>query len=139
MTKYKLLVIGIGGLLLSACGTEVKKQEAMVENKITPTAVVNNLIWKDEAGFNFSYPENIKVTADASDDVSYANLTTSDDVKILAIDSKYKDIATWIKGETKFEDGLIIDSQLGGKDGKKALQAKNSCYGVCRRGGKVSF
>ena len=130
MTKHKLLVIGIVGLLLSACGTEVKKEETVVENKVTPTVVVNNLIWKDEAGFNFSYPENIKITADASDNVSYANLTTSDGVKILAIDSKYKDVGAWVKGEAKFKDGLIIDSQLGGKDGKKIVKDGVTTVGI---------
>jgi hypothetical protein len=130
MNKYKLLTVIAVGIVLSACAkTETLK---VVETKPEPTVKTEVKLaeWKDEAGFNFSYPENIKVTAKADDNVSYANLTTSDGVKIMAIDSKYKDVAAWVKGEKSFKDGVIIDTKFAGKDGKKIVKDGITTVGI---------
>lgn len=123
-----MIVIG-ASLLLSACG-KTETSTTKETNQITrpePTAMATKVPekynkWEDEAGFSFEYPEDVKVTANTADNSSYANLTTSDGVKIMAIDSKYKDVATWVKTDTSFKDGVIVDSKLGGKDGKKIIK-----------------
>jgi len=124
MIKHKLLAVIFTGILLGACtktSPPVKVEPTQIPEKVAvPT--VKTMTWTDEAGFVFSYPEDIKITPNASDNDSYANLTATDGVKIMAVDSKYKSVADWVKGEAKFKDGVIIDSELSGKMGKKVVK-----------------
>ena len=129
MMKYKFFVLLLTMFVLSACGAEVKKEASPTANP-TPTVTVKDLVWNDEAGFSFSYPENIKVAADADDNVSYANLTTSDGVKILAVDSKYKDVTAWVGGEKTLKDGVVSDIKLSGKEGKKIVKNGKTTMGI---------
>lgn len=125
MIKHKLLSIVFMGIVLSACTKATPPQlpepTKLPEKVAVPT--VKTVSWTDEAGFVFSYPEDIKVVPNTSDNDSYANLTTSDGVKIMAVDSKYKDVSDWVKNESKFKDGVIIDSKLSGKSGKKVVKS----------------
>lgn len=123
-----MIIVG-ASLLLSACGkTDTQEKNVSTKTTLPKVTTVATVVkekfnkWEDEAGFSFEYPEDVKVTANTADNSSYANLTTSDGVKIMAIDSKYKDVATWVKTDTNFKDGVIVDSKLGGKDGKKIIK-----------------
>lgn len=119
-------------MVLGACTkiTPPKQQTPTMVPEQTPIPTINTLTWTDEAGFVFSYPGTIKVTTDSNDNTSYANLTTTDGLKIMAIDSKYKDVSAWVKGEAKFKDGVIIDSELSGKPGKKVVKGGMTTIGI---------
>lgn len=132
MIKHKLLAIVFTGIILGAC-TKTSPPPSPEPTKIpekVAVPTVKTMTWTDEAGFVFNYPEDVKVSANLNDNDSYANLTTSDGLKIMAVDSKYKSIADWVKGEPKFKDGVIIDSELSGKAGKKVVKSGIVIVGI---------
>lgn len=132
MTKHKLLAIVFTGIILGAC-TKTSPPPSPEPTKIPEKVAVptiKTMTWTDEAGFVFNYPEDVKVSANLSDNDSYANLDTSDGLKIMAVDSRYKSVAEWVKGELKFKDGVIIDSELSGKIGKKVVKSGVTTIGI---------
>jgi hypothetical protein len=121
--KWTKLIMALAAtFILSACGqTEVVKPETGILPTPKPTVVEKMATWNDEAGFTFEYPENLKVVPNASDNDSYANLMVGSDIKIMAVDSKYKTVEDWVKKEMLFKDASIIDTTLSGKTAKKIL------------------
>lgn len=119
------MMVLIISVFLGGC-TKTKVAPTPPTTAPTPTITVKDLTWNDEAGFTFTYPENVKITPDASDNNSYANLTTSDGVKIMAVDSKYKDIQTWAKNETVLTEGTIMEASISGKSAKKKVMVNGA-------------
>lgn len=127
--KVFIAVIMFCVFCLSGCGE--KKEEVKEEALPTarPTVKIENKDWKDEAGFVFSYPENVTVKQEESS-TRYANLVIGA-IKIYAEDTKYKKVADWaksLKGEK--EEKLTIR----GKDAMSVTIGEKQVIGVIDEG-----
>lgn len=112
--KVFTLITVLSLFLLGGC---TKKQEEVKETIIptaVPTVKIENLTWKDDAGFIFLYPNNVTVKQGESPS-RYTDLTVGE-VKIYAEDTKYKKIDDWAKG---LKGETIKDVLVGGKNGKE--------------------
>lgn len=118
-------VLLIAGGVLFTLGRSEKKEEGvispgLIEEEAQPTTTApETLIWKDPAGFSFSYPSGVKINNHPEDKINYANLELTlsgktGSIKILASDTKLKKIADWEKGQLKFSA-----KTLGGKEAKE--------------------
>lgn len=131
----KKLWIGISILFLSAMvgglyfwkNTNTPKNLDVSIPIISPTPVpVELAIWKDQAGFSFSYPKGIVSDIHDEDIVNYAHIEfTHPDhpgtILIWAKDTKVADAAAWVKNEKSFAEGVVIDTTFGSLPGKKIL------------------
>ena len=108
-----VLVAGAGVWLMMSKGEQ--KPPEVVKQKTEETAAVTEVNlkqWKDEAGFIFDYPENLKIKQNTEDNESYANLEiTAEDkvgkIKVLAQDTKLKSIDEWNKEKAENKKGRI--------------------------------
>jgi len=114
--KNKIIVVVVLGILAAGAGTWLvmsrseKKSETTVEQKTEEVAPIPEIAlkqWKDEAGFIFEYPENLKIKQNTEDNESYANLEITAEgrvgqIKILAQDTKLKGIEE--RNKEKMED-----------------------------------
>lgn len=103
--------------------TEIEKTA-----EATPTKGVETLTWKDEAGFLFNYPANLKIKQNTEDNESYSNLEITTEgpasaeassfsadkpagkkgkITILAKDTKLKSIDEWNKEKAANKIGRI--------------------------------
>lgn len=121
--KNKMVLIAVaGGLLVAAVifmifrpGTKEvveNKTETEVTAEATPTKEMEMLTWKDEAGFVFNYPANLKIKQNTEDNESYSNLEITAEGKegkitILAKDTKLKSIDEWNKEKAVNKIGRI--------------------------------
>ena len=110
-----LLVAG-GAFFIFRQGTgkvENEKTETKQIEKATPTKEAEMLTWKDEAGFVFNYPANLKIKQNTEDNESYSNLEITETegktgkIAILAQDTKLKSIDEWNKEKAANKIGRI--------------------------------
>ncbi len=86
----------------------------------TPTEIpVKMLIWTDEAGFSFKYPEGTSIDNHPDDKKNYANLTltlpSKDTVTITMSDNTFKNLDAWVGKNS------ALDTTLDGRPAKKIL------------------
>jgi hypothetical protein len=121
--KNKMLAVAILGGLLVAVGiffifksgttkVENEKKETSQTEEATPTKGAEMLTWKDEAGFLFNYPADLKIKQNTEDNESYSNLEITKEGKegkitILAKDTKLKSIDEWNKEKAANKIGRI--------------------------------
>jgi hypothetical protein len=146
--KYILLVVIVLAVLVGGTATYlVSKQNQIAEDTSTerfqtvpssilpsPTSVTLST-WIDEAGFSFQYPRDITIDKHTEDTTNYANLTltntsTTDNITVLMTDNIYKTLDKWIASDSKLKSGTILDTTLGGKNGKKILTTNGTIIGV---------
>ncbi len=115
-----LLVGGIVTFLVMKPGqVPSKTSQVSIPSPIpTPTPTpINYLIWTDEAGFSFQYPEGTTVDKHPEDSKNYANLTLTlpsrDIVSILMSDTSSKTL------EAAVGNNSALDTTLGGTAAKK--------------------
>jgi len=89
---------------------------------------VEFLLWDDEAGFTFEYPEGLYIDDHPEDMENYAHLNitstkeTEGQISILVNDSPTKTIDEWVEEEEKqVSEASIIDTILAGEPAKKLL------------------
>jgi len=132
--KSKALFIGIfaGVILIGGLGylffkgrnsSEVTSPigQSQVEQ---PTISPKLLIWNDQAGFTFQYPEGLQIDKHDEDKENYAHIdfTKSGEtggILVMASDTKYKNVDEWVKLDKALTGGLVVDTTLGGKPAKK--------------------
>lgn len=86
----------------------------------------NYLVWNDEGGFSFSYPESWLFDPHEQDVANYANIDisktgTTGGIRILVTDSKYKTILDWTKKDNLVIGASFMETTLGGYIAQKAL------------------
>ena len=104
-------------VFLSSCG---KTEDAAVPSTTppSPTEATDKIVeWKDPAGFVFEYPERLKIDNHPEDKVNYANLEITDPpedgkILIMAADTKYTTLDSWVKTDKELKDGKIEDLLL---------------------------
>lgn len=138
--KNKIVAGAVLGLILIGGGLGLwlwqksgqKEQIVTEETNISPipevTAGESEKSWKDEAGFEFKYPNGLAIRQDASDENRYTNLEITSEkteakIVILAEDTTYKAVADWIKNDKKLKGASATDIDVGGKSGKKVVFA----------------
>ncbi len=136
MKKYGLpIFVGllIGGVLSvgylvwvksRVVNTPVSQQQAVSP---TPTPV-KLLIWNDPNGFTFQYPEGLSINKHDEDKENYAHLefTHPSHPGSIIVWGKdpargVSDAASWTKTEKRFIGAAILDTEFGGKPGKKVM------------------
>jgi hypothetical protein len=105
-----------------AMESEETAKTVIVEPSPTPKLET----WKDEAGFIFQYPSDLKLTQNTQDNNSYANVEIKSvsepgTISIMAVDTRYNNIEAWVKYEDSIKGGNIIETTLGDKPAKKIL------------------
>lgn len=128
--KSKVFLIAIPIGLILAGGAlyfflNNKKEETVSPAVPTSTTITQttqtpkNLLWEDQAGFSFEYPEGLVINKHPEDKENYANIDFTDsaktgNIKIIAADTKLKTIKDWAK-QKEGTTGNSVDSTLGGK------------------------
>ncbi len=142
MSFKQILIVVILAILIGGTATFfIFKQNQVSENieettSVSPTpAPITLSTWTDEAGFSFQYPEGISINKHNDDIVHYANLTLTDinqtgNINILMSDDIYKTLDKWTTSDIELKSGNIIDTVLGGKDGKKIITTTETIIGV---------
>lgn len=126
----KVIFITIGILILAAAGFfYFKFYQKKSSNLINPLGSQNQnetklAVWKDPAGFKFSYPQDIKINNHPEDEENYAHLeltSTSHPGSILIWmkDTNYKNIQDWVKKEASASSAQVFDSDLGDHPAQK--------------------
>ena len=114
-----LLIIGGGVWFLRSRRTSSLISPA---GELGPEAEVKLATWEDQAGFSFSYPENIEIDPHEEDTENYAHLELTSDhpgeIIIWCQDTTYADIEDWAEEELE-EEGQVFDTELGGEPAKK--------------------
>jgi len=95
------------------------KDHPVVESETT----VSLTQWQDPAGFQFSYPENLKIDPHEEDKENYAHLELtslehSGRILIWVKETKYTDLEDWLEKEVGI-DIQVLDSELAGRPAKK--------------------
>lgn len=105
---------------------------------IVPTSTLSSakvLIWTDQAGFSFQYPDGLTINKHDEDSVNYAHIdfiskNGNSSVLVMASDAKYKTLDDWVKNDKSMIGANIIDSTLGGKPAKKMLSADGGSISI---------
>jgi hypothetical protein len=111
-------------IIFSGCGSTNDTKTPAVTPP-SPTVIVETMTeWKDPAGFVFEYPEGLKIDNHPEDKVNYANLeiidsTASGKILIVAKDTKYTTVDSWVKADKELKDGKIEDILLSELKAKK--------------------
>jgi hypothetical protein len=125
------LVAGV--ILLCFAGFLILRKNYNSKTVVTPLSILpvdqesvlpKLLIWNDQAGFLFQYPEGLSVNIHLEDNQNYSHLdfTSSGNdggIFIIASDTKFKDVDAWVKADKNLVDGLVMDTTLDNKPAKK--------------------
>lgn len=84
------------------------------------------LLWDDEAGFTFEYPQGLYIDPHPEDMENYAHLEITSPKKsgrilILVNDASTETIEEWVKADKEATSASIIDTSLAGAAAKKLL------------------
>lgn len=132
MNKKFLVVAGVIALLLIIGGIALILQSRRTAPMVSPIGElepeVKLVTWEDQAGFEFSYPQNIEIDPHEEDLQSYAHLelTLADhdgSVIIWVKETSYADIEAWAEKEAT-RDAQIFDTELGGEPAKKVAYSE---------------
>lgn len=136
MKNYALpILVGllIGGILSGSYLVWVKSKRVAPSvseaQTATPTPTPAALLtWTDPNGFSFQYPEGLVVNKHDEDRENYAHLefTHANHPGNLVVWGKDQargvtDSDSWVKNEKRFIGAAVLDTELGGKPGKKVM------------------
>jgi hypothetical protein len=135
--RNKVLLFLIALFFLSGCtlpnflSKNQKVTPATQKILVTPSPEEIYSTWTDDAGFVFQYGDSMTIKQDKEDDTSYTNLSLTKvgelgEIKILAKDTKLKDINQW----NKSADDIII----GGKNALSVVADDKTTIGVIDEG-----
>lgn len=136
MKNYALpILVGllVGGVLSGSYLVWVKSKRATPSvseaQTATPTPTPAALLtWTDPNGFSFQYPEGLVVNTHDEDRENYAHLefTHANHPGNLVVWGKDQargvtDSDSWVKNEKRFIGAAVLDTEFGGKPGKKVM------------------
>lgn len=136
MKNYaKPILVGllIGGILSGGYLLWVSRRTTPVpdspDQAVSPTPTpVKLLTWTDPNGFSFQYPEGLSVNKHDEDRENYAHLEFTDpahpgSVIVWGKDpgKGVSDMESWVKNERRFIGAAVLDTEFGGKPGKKVM------------------
>lgn len=131
MKKKVLIIAGvvlvlIGGLFLVLRSRKRPSVVSPVGEPEKPEVKLDT--WEDQAGFSFSYPEEIEIDPHEEDTENYAHLELtsanhSGKILIWCQDTDHLDIDAWAEDEAT-EGAQFFDSELGGEPAKKVAYSE---------------
>jgi hypothetical protein len=146
MSKIKLIIVVLIALVLAAGGGyyyfKIRPQPIVSQLNDTPTptptSTVNEIIYKiyeDEAGFSFSYPENVTVSQkDLEDESIYSSLELTnpeypeEKLIIKVSDTTQKTVDKWLKTIFKEEQIGSSEAKLATLNGIKVNYPKSLVF-----------
>jgi hypothetical protein len=145
MRRFYYLVLCVGILLLSACGTEAaKKDSAAFEMK--PVAEVHDIMaslimpaadvmWKsvstvvDDTGIHENFPKD----AEGWNEVEFAAMGLAETANLLMLEGRAVDQGNWAKYSTALrETALVVAKAARAKDADKVLETGGYVYDNCK-------
>lgn len=141
-----ILAVAVGGVATVIIFSQ-KQSSPPAVSQISPSPTpipVTLSTWTDPAGFSFQYPDSINVDQHPEDNDNYAHITLTDGqqtghINIIMADDTYKSLSKWISSSPNLKAGNIIDTTLGGLDGKKVLTEQGTVIGVIDNGVLVTL
>ena len=121
-----IIVVLFFSIILSGC-EKTENPIVPTTSPPSPTAVaVKTVNWEDPAGFVFEYPEGLKINNHPEDKINYANLEITDPqedgkILIMAKDTKYANVETWVKTDKEIKAGKIEEALLAQLEAKKII------------------
>ncbi len=133
--KRLLIIAGVVVMILLAGGVYIWQSRRAFQQGETPEISSDNpqapeelLTWEDPAGFSFQYPKGVEIDKHDEDQDNYAHveLTHKDHKGSIVLWVKdaplgIEDAASWVKKEKAFRGANILDTTIGGQQGKKVL------------------
>jgi hypothetical protein len=135
MNKKRIfIIIFVVGVVASICaGTyswkvaTMKSESPLATQEESPTPAAEILeLWKDQAGFTFSYPKDLSYDIHEEDQQNYAHIEFTHaahpgTVIVWAKDTTASDATAWIKTQKALSSGTQLDTTFADMDGKKVL------------------
>ena len=127
MNKKTGIFIAVLSLLVGVLTFVFFIQPKLINHKKEPVVksekTVDLISWEDPAGFQFSYPENLKIDSHEEDEENYAHLELtslehSGRILIWVKETTYTDLEDWLEKEVGI-DTQVLDSELAGRPAKK--------------------
>ena len=118
-------IIALGGLILSLVFLRPKEKIIPSFTQISTPAAEKLLVYEDEAGFSFQYPESAQVTDVSGEKEVYSELKITStqhpgEMKVEIIDSKYASTEDWLeKAPQASTAGVSRQIGLGGMAGRQ--------------------
>lgn len=133
LTRKKLLIIGGVGIILIlglAVFFVVQKKKTAIVSPIHPPGILEEkkpealLTYKDEAGFEFTYPENLTIKDVSEDETVYSSLEISSSqhegkMAIKIADTLFTSVDSWLKSKEATGAGSTREITLAGMPGKQ--------------------
>jgi len=141
-----ILAVAVGGVATVIIFSQNKSNPPSVSQispSPTPTPVTLST-WTDPAGFSFQYPDSINIDQHPEDNDNYSHLTLTDGqqtghINIIMADDTYKSLTKWISANPNLKAGNVIDTTLGGLEGKKVITDQGTIIGVIDNGVLVTL
>lgn len=135
MTKKKILLIVIPLLILVIIGGWVivknrKSDKKIVSPQISKTKETAKetplVLWKDPLGFEFKYPEGLKIDPHEEDQDNYAHIELSSKdheggIIVWSKDLLYKDLNDYLENDEEASGASVMDTTLDQVPAKKLL------------------
>jgi hypothetical protein len=121
-----IIVVPVSGfLIIRKSQNTTNKTQKIAELKITPTTAPLK-VWDDQAGFTFSYIDDVTINKHDEDNENYAHIeminpSHAGSIIIWASDTTSFGLNTFIKSDKEFKNANILDTTLGGKSAKKVI------------------
>jgi hypothetical protein len=148
MRRYCYVILSVGILSLSACGSEAAKKEAATPAnfEIKPVAEVHDIMaslimpaadvmWKnvrvevDETGIHEYYPKSVEEWGD----IEYAAMGLAETANLLMLEGRAVDQGDWAKFSNELrETSLVVAKAAKAQDPDKVLETGGYVYEACK-------